>query len=1130
MKFRRHNLTDLVACSFILCVVALFAAMIINGTRTSASHNEANPARPELVLQTGHSQGVNCAVFGPDGSWLASGGADNLVKLWQVATGRELRALKGHSGYVKALAASPDGRWLAAGGNDRVIIIWEVATGRAVVPLTGHVASIEVLTFSPDSGWLASASADKSLRIWDAASGKEIKTIGSKEDQVTALAFSGNGKWLASGSADALKLWDTNTWQVVRTFPKRAGGVTALAFSADGNSLASASADGTVRLWPTNSDRERFTMKQNPSSAVALAFSLNGLLTVAHADGALEVWDATNGNFQRAIPGDKNSDHLKFAAFAPNAGVLAFGEGSRSISLRMLNGGSETRRLESHSTQFNAVDFSNDGRWFAAAANDASIRLWQTATGRELPRLIGHSGYVNTIAFSPDSNLLASGSRSGEVKVWNLDTQQLEYSLPSGAQGIDNVAFSPEGKFLAVAGMDPTVKIWELETKRARTLSGHTDEVTSVVFSVDGQSLYSAGRDKTVRVWDLKTGSVIRTLDTKGAEVNSLAASSDGKFLAAALTDKTVNVWDLSTTALSATLSGSDNEVLKVNFSPDSQFLASAGSDHKVKVWDLKNGHNLRTLEAASGDVNGVVFSNDGRWIFSASEDGSLMVWEAASGSLMATLVSVPSTDDWLVVTPDGLFDGSPSAWNLLLWRFGGDTFGVLPVEAYFNEFFNPGVLAEILAGKKPKPAQDITQRDRRQPRVTISSDTSSDTKVETRRINIKLEINDAEPDKTHASGSGARDLRLFRNGLLIRQWPGDVLKGAARSTVEATVPLVAGSNQLSAYAFNNDNIKSVDANLSLTGANKLSRVGTAYLLVIGVAQYENKEYNLQYPVADAAEISAQLKNQQELIGRYNPIVTIPLYNADATKANILTALHRLAGAEKGPLPAGAPRALATIPAAQPEDAVIVYFSGHGTAAQDRFYLIPHDLGYKGARDGLDANGLQTIIAHSISDLDLEYALSSLDADQLLLLLDACNSGQALTAEERRRGPMNTRGLAQLAYEKGMYVLAASQSREVAYESESFKHSYLAFALLEEGIKSGLADRNHDGQILLQEWFGYASERVPELRRQKVKRTKELIEEEADEQKVQRPRVFYTREGGAEKLVIARVPPARTAQ
>lgn len=80
------------------------------------------------------------------------------------------------------------------------------------------------------------------------------------------------------------------------------------------------------------------------------------------------------------------------------------------------------------------------------------------------------------------------------------------------------------------------------------------------------------------------------------------------------------------------------------------------------------------------------------------------------------------------------------------------------------------------------------------------------------------------------------------------------------------------------------------------------------------------------------------------------------------------------------------------------------------------------------------------MLEHSISDLELDQAFERVDAGQILLVIDACNSGQALEAEEKRRGPMNSKGLAQLAYEKGMYVLTAAQSYQAAQEAA---HSYL---------------------------------------------------------------------------------------
>jgi uncharacterized caspase-like protein len=416
---------------------------------------------------------------------------------------------------------------------------------------------------------------------------------------------------------------------------------------------------------------------------------------------------------------------------------------------------------------------------------------------------------------------------------------------------------------------------------------------------------------------------------------------------------------------------------------------------------------------------------------------------------------------------------------------------------------------------------QDIVNKDRRQPSIKVHTESSPGTTGE-RTIPLTLEVTEAPPEGDYREGSGARDLRLFRNGLLVQAWPGDILQGASKRTIEARVSIVAGANEFTVYAFNRDNVKSADAVLTISGAEKLRRPGAAYLFVVGVGKYANPGYDLKYSVADATEIAAQLRSHQEALRRYETVEVISVLNQDATKENILLALKLLAGTVKSPLANNAPASFSRIKPAQPEDAVVFYFSGHGKASGDHFYLIPHDLGYLGPRSELKEGGLRTILEHSISDIDLEDALKPLDVDQLLLVIDACNSGQALYASDERRGPMNTRGLAQLAYEKGMYVLTASQSDEVAFESTRLEHSYLAYALVEEGIKAGAADADRNGQIFLNEWFNYATDRVPTIRTKKELTRKELEEVDEDEKRVQRPRVFNMRQGGAERFMIAR--------
>ena len=572
--------------------------------------------------------------------------------------------------------------------------------------------------------------------------------------------------------------------------------------------------------------------------------------------------------------------------------------------------------------------------------------------------------------------------------------------------------------------------------------------------------------------------------------------------------------------------------------SADARLLA-AGYATKIDIFEVASGKTMRTLPHA-GRIVSLSFSPDGRFLVALGSNNDKYIWDASSGEKLATLVNLGGAlnsrgSDWLVVTPDGLFDGSPAAWKQILWRFGGNTFDVMPAETFFNEFYYPGLLAEVMAGKKPRAPKNISQLDRRQPELKLMTQGGQVGAGSTseRNLTVKIEVTEKPADKDHEAGSGARDVRLFRNGSLVKVWRGDVLKGQTATTLETNITIVAGENRLAAYAFNRDNVKSKDAALSLTGADSLKRPGTAYILAIGVNAYSNTQYNLKYAVADATAFGEEVRRQQQQIANYEHVEVAPLLDEQATKVNILRALKRLAGTQEAAAP-DAPAALEKLKATQPEDAVFIYFAGHGTAQGQRFYLLPHDLGYAGERTRLDAVGLQIILEHGISDEELERAVEGIDADKFLMVIDACNSGQALEAEEQRRGPMNSKGLAQLAYEKGMYILTAAQSYQAAQEASQLGHGLLTYALVEEGLKQAAADSDpKDGEVWVREWFDYASTRVPNMQLEKMKQARgvglnlsfvagEERVPDLERRAVQTPRVFYRRESEGRPLIVAK--------
>lgn len=1020
----------------------------------------------QLVLKTnlGHSDAINCIAFSPNGKFIASGSNDNTVKLWNAQTGHEIRSFEGHSTWVVSLAISPSSKTLASGCSDGTLKLWNAETGTEILKFIGHQGWIEGVNFHPDGEMLVSCSSDKTIKLWDVKTGLEIKSFIGHTDWVNSVAFSPDGKFIVSGGNDKiLRLWDILNGKQIRKFEGHTQAIKSIAYSSDGNTIISGSEDETLIVWNAQTGEKVRRIDGYKSKVQSVSFSPDGkTILSAYSNGIIKLWDAQTGREMLHI--ESNSSSMKSIAFSPDGNFIVSGSSSRGIKLWDAQTGIEVRNIKSQTYGVKNASFSPLGKRIISESTFLNTQnLWSFQSG-EKERFTTLTD-ANCFAFSPDEKYLIKSYNDNTLKIWDFQSGKVIQSFSVEAGMVKRVFFSNNSKLIAIVSSKmlsrglwrENCRIWDTNTKKVvLSIEGETRNTVNIAFSPDCKYIVTTHYDN-ISLWDIQTGNEIRKFIGHSKKITSIAFSPDSKTVVSGSADMSIKLWDIETGQEVRTYSKHLNTVNAVNFSPDGKQIISCSDDNSLILWDVQSGKEIRKFSGHSNSINSAVFSPNGKYIISGGMDATIKIWETNTGKLLITLIALNDNKNWIVYTPDGRFDGTTGGMKFLNFVKGLE---VIPLENLYEHFYTPRLLTRIMEGEKieapllnvanlslPPLVKIISQNNSMRGFVTLKSVLQSDQQT----IEISTEVFD--------QGGGIDEIVLFQNGKLVHTTSRGFIPSASnQSKISKTfsISLVNGENRIKASAFNKQRTEAIPYEIIVNYSAPVQIKPNLYILAIGINEYSNPRYNLNYAKSDAEAIVKALQTGGS--GIFDKISVSFLSDAKATREAILEEVETI----KSKI--------------NQEDVFVFYYAGHGVMSagnineKSDFFLVLHNITkmYE-ADDMLKSKG--------ISAKEIGAFSKSIRSQKQLFLLDACQSGGAMQTLAMR-GAAEEKAIAQLSRSTGTYFIAASGTEQFATEVATLGHGIFTYSII-EALKGQC--KSQDGRLTVNLLKGCVEDMVPEL-------------------------------------------------
>jgi WD40 repeat protein/uncharacterized caspase-like protein len=1045
----------------------------------------------KIMGPSGHALEVNAVAISPDGKLILSASSDKTLILWDYETGNALRVFSGHLDAVDAVAFSPDGITAASGSADSTIKIWDLETGKEIRTLKGHTDKVVAIAFSPDGQTILSGSWDNTVKLWQVSSGQLICSLTDERvnEWVTSVAFSPDGTKAVSGHfLNSLVEWDLKSCkalQILKIENKKtysSPDLYSVAYSPDGSKVVAAAADHNLHMWELQSGKEILTFIGHTDDVYAVAFSTDGKKILSGSyDYTLKLWDAESGNEIRSFPGHKYFIHS--VAISPKGDFAVSASWDHTLKVWNLVTGKLQKSLQTKTYWTSSCDFSSDWKTMVMASDSGTLKQWDLSRGKEVSPIVIHPASApglstfyreqvdpeTEVVISPDGSFAIINSTYGEnAKLYDLASGKVIRNFPVN-NTFNALAISPDGKQLAANSNQGTLAIWNTQSDQVRILGNNSPATyLAMAFSSDGGRLITTDRDSYIRVWDLSTGKEKLAIPANKDQIHSISISPDGKkLITAGFYENKLTVWDLEKGNKLRSIEADGIAFSCVTFSPDGRHAVSACRDKSLRYWDTETGKCLKVLKGHTDVITQVKFYGEKQIVLTVSLDNTFKFWDIDKEKELCSIMLIDSAD-WVVVTPENIFDASPGAMRQMYFTKG---MHIIELAQLKERYYEPGLLPKIL-GFNSEPIRVIhglneielfPRIDLEEPgedgtlRISLKNQGGGLGKVQV-LINGKEMINDARPKGLNADTNRIiLTLSLKGNPLLVE----------------------GHLNEIAVKAYNKAGyLESRESKVLYNpGLSQHTSYPRLFIVSCGISDYSGDQIDLRFASKDAEDIThALVLAARRLFGAdktYTYLLNtgdvssyfknMPDFKkSDPTRKNIISTFEEISHI------------------ASSNDILVVYLSGHGInlggQEGDWYYLTREAY----SNDLAAYNDPAIRKATTLSSSEFVELIKKVPALKQVLIIDACASGKMLENLMIRRDISSTsiRALDRMKDRTGMHIITGCTADAVSYESNRFGQGILTYSLL-EGMK-GTALRE-DKFVDISKLFQSARERVPEL-------------------------------------------------